>query len=470
MNRLQKSLILIAAIAVPAAAHSTFAPVPESLCFASGATTYQIAHNAAGARLPHQDCRCFGPRRSADATGRSRRDRRFRPGRRLQRHGPRPCRSSTPIRTVTLDAGTAKPDVTVNLSADAAASDYKIYVHSVRYLAAGRRGAARRDVEDRPAARSDRIQSPPTADRFDAVSAASTMPAVRRPRLKGNRKVPRAKIPANTVNKSGRRELARPNLWGQGDRRSMQVRPVTGTPRKRYRFVRRLMQALLRWTFIVIGALATASVLFAHLYRVNESIYDPSLFAIGDRRPVLPALRRHADGAVAQQPSRHGTQARQDPLRGAGRQHLGIEGGGGAGHEPARSPGRSDRPPRQPGPHHLRQRRLLRLDRRGARGAARHHRCAAVAAAGPHERAAGRHAAARRADHDRRRRALARLARRRGLGREGRARRSPKRRPRRHRPHRGRARAGARRATPPRPRAAPSRASSPWCRTRSARR
>jgi PAS domain S-box-containing protein len=61
----------------------------------------------------------------------------------------------------------------------------------------------------------------------------------------------------------------------------MQVRPVTGTPRQRYRFVRRLMLALLRWTFIVIGALATATVLFAHLYRVNESIYDPSLFAIG---------------------------------------------------------------------------------------------------------------------------------------------------------------------------------------------
>ena len=61
----------------------------------------------------------------------------------------------------------------------------------------------------------------------------------------------------------------------------MQVRPVTGTPRKRYRLVRRLIEGTLRWTFIVIGALATASVLFSHLYRVNESIYDPSLFAIG---------------------------------------------------------------------------------------------------------------------------------------------------------------------------------------------
>ena len=44
---------------------------------------------------------------------------------------------------------------------------------------------------------------------------------------------------------------------------------------------------------------------------------------------------------------RHGAQARQDALRGAGRQHLGAEGGRGAGHEPARGAGRSDRPPRQ---------------------------------------------------------------------------------------------------------------------------
>ena len=61
----------------------------------------------------------------------------------------------------------------------------------------------------------------------------------------------------------------------------MQVRPVTGTPRQRYHHVRRLMQGLLRWTFIVIGALATATVLFSYLYHVNEEFYDPSLFAIG---------------------------------------------------------------------------------------------------------------------------------------------------------------------------------------------
>jgi len=133
MNRLQKSLILVAAIAIPAAAHSTFAPTKETLCFASGATTYQIARNA-----PAPDFRI----KIADASAS--------PDLRMQLvdsaemadfvlvddfsgKEPAPCRSSTPIQTVTLDADTAAPDVTVNLSADPAQSDYKIYVHSMRY-------------------------------------------------------------------------------------------------------------------------------------------------------------------------------------------------------------------------------------------------------------------------------------------------------------------------------------------------
>ena len=133
MNRTQKVLILVAAVAVPAAAHSTFAPTKESLCFASGATTYQIARNA-----PAPDFRI----KIADDAAR--------PDLRMQLvesaemadfvlvddfsgKEQAPCRSSTPIRTVTLDAEAAKPDVTVNLSADTSASDYKIYVHSVRF-------------------------------------------------------------------------------------------------------------------------------------------------------------------------------------------------------------------------------------------------------------------------------------------------------------------------------------------------
>jgi hypothetical protein len=137
MNRLQKSLILAAVIAVPAAAHSTFAPTRESLCFASGATTYQIARNApapdyrikladgtAGADQ-HPDLRMQLVDRAEladfvlvdDFSGREQ----------------APCRSATPIRTVTVDTAMAKPDVTIALSTDAALPDYKIYVHSVRF-------------------------------------------------------------------------------------------------------------------------------------------------------------------------------------------------------------------------------------------------------------------------------------------------------------------------------------------------
>ena len=133
VNRTHKMLILAAAVAVPAAAHSTFAPTRESLCFASGAATYQIARNAPA---PDYRIRVAGNASRADL--------------RMQvvdsaemadfvlvddfsgkEQGS--CRSATPIRTVTLDADTVTPDVTVNLSADATASDYKIYVHSVRF-------------------------------------------------------------------------------------------------------------------------------------------------------------------------------------------------------------------------------------------------------------------------------------------------------------------------------------------------
>ena len=137
MNRLQKSLVLAAVIAIPAAAHSTFAPTKESLCFASGATTYQIARNA-----PASDYRI----KIADGAARPE----LRPDLHMQLvdraeladfvlvddfsgKEQAPCRSSTPIRTVTLDTDTEKPDVTIALSAEAALPDYKIYVHSVRF-------------------------------------------------------------------------------------------------------------------------------------------------------------------------------------------------------------------------------------------------------------------------------------------------------------------------------------------------
>jgi hypothetical protein len=133
VNRIQKTLILVAAVALPAAAHSTFAPTRETLCFASGATTYQIARNTAapdfririadGSAKPDLRMRLVDSAELAD----------FVLVDDFSAREQAPCRSSTPIRTVALDADTAKPDVTVTLSADAAVSDYKIYVHSVRF-------------------------------------------------------------------------------------------------------------------------------------------------------------------------------------------------------------------------------------------------------------------------------------------------------------------------------------------------
>src|ERR1700759_4270284 len=72
-----------------------------------------------------------------------------------------------------------------------------------------------------------------------------------------------------------------PAPWGPGERRLMQVRPVSTTPRKSYHAIRRTLLAMLRWTFVIIGAATAATVLFSYLFHVNESIYDPSLFAIG---------------------------------------------------------------------------------------------------------------------------------------------------------------------------------------------
>jgi hypothetical protein len=133
VNRIQKTFILFAALAVPAAAHSTFAPAKQNLCFASGAATYQIARDATA---PDFRVRIT--------------DRTEAPDLRMQlvdrpeladfvlvddfsADGQAPCRSATPIRTVALDAETATPDVTVRVSAEAGAADYRIYVHSVRF-------------------------------------------------------------------------------------------------------------------------------------------------------------------------------------------------------------------------------------------------------------------------------------------------------------------------------------------------
>ena len=61
------------------------------------------------------------------------------------------------------------------------------------------------------------------------------------------------------------------------------MRRRDSTNRMRRHFYRgiRVIMLLVRWSFLVLGALTASSVLFVYLYSVNEDVYDPSLFAIG---------------------------------------------------------------------------------------------------------------------------------------------------------------------------------------------
>jgi hypothetical protein len=130
VNRLQKSMLLIAVIALPAAGHSAFAP-KDLTCFTSGAATYQIAPNAI---TPDFRVRIAGEAAAADL--------------RMQlvdrpeladfvlvddfsAGGSGSCRSATPIRTVQL--AEEAPDVTVRLSAAPGPADFTLYVHSARF-------------------------------------------------------------------------------------------------------------------------------------------------------------------------------------------------------------------------------------------------------------------------------------------------------------------------------------------------
>jgi hypothetical protein len=136
VTRLQKALLLIAGIAIPAAAHSAFAPkeseTRKTACFASGAATYRIAPDAAA---PDYRIRIDGKVARADLQMRL-----------VDRAemadfvlvddfsgAASACRSSTRIRTVQWQADTELPDVTVRLTADPGPADYTLYVHSARF-------------------------------------------------------------------------------------------------------------------------------------------------------------------------------------------------------------------------------------------------------------------------------------------------------------------------------------------------
>ena len=90
----------------------------------------------------------------------------------------------------------------------------------------------------------------------------------------------------------------------------------------------------------------------------------------------------------------------------------------------SRGPGRRHRAPRRRGPHHFRQRRVLRARRRAARGAGRQRVRPGRDRARRHRAQARRHPGARSEDRRPRRHALDRLARRGGAAAPGRCRRA----------------------------------------------
>ena len=133
VNRIRSVLILTAAFAVTAAAHHMTAVPKQPPCFASGASTYQIVSNSAAPdyriRIDDQaaqpDLRMQLVDRAEHADFVLVDD--FNDGE------PRTCNSSTPIRIIAHDGATGRPDVTVQLSADTKAANYRIYVRSARF-------------------------------------------------------------------------------------------------------------------------------------------------------------------------------------------------------------------------------------------------------------------------------------------------------------------------------------------------
>jgi hypothetical protein len=130
VNRIQKIVAAIAIVAVPAAAYSALAP-QQSACFTSGTASYRI--------VPGADTPDFRIKIAGDSA---------RPDLRMQlvdraeiadvvlvddgSDEESGC-GSLRVRTVTVDAGARRPDVTVALTTDADAADYRLYVRSVRF-------------------------------------------------------------------------------------------------------------------------------------------------------------------------------------------------------------------------------------------------------------------------------------------------------------------------------------------------
>jgi hypothetical protein len=132
MNPLHRTFALFLVIAVPAAAHSYFIASAKP-CFTAGRDTYQIVQNTLspdyrikiGAEPAQSDLRVVVVDLPEQADFAIVDD--------VNAAAGDACKAAGPVRTIRVDANYAKPDVSVALTRDSEAPDYRIYVHSARY-------------------------------------------------------------------------------------------------------------------------------------------------------------------------------------------------------------------------------------------------------------------------------------------------------------------------------------------------
>jgi hypothetical protein len=132
VDRLRKTLVLVALVATPVAAHSMFATT-DNLCFASGASTYKLSPKASspdfrvrfdnGAAQPDLRIRLVDSAEIAD----------FALADDFSGADSSPCQPSTPIKTIAIDRDGNDPAIVVAMAAEMTHPDYRIYVHSARY-------------------------------------------------------------------------------------------------------------------------------------------------------------------------------------------------------------------------------------------------------------------------------------------------------------------------------------------------
>jgi hypothetical protein len=132
MNMLQKTLVLVSLIAVPAGAQSFFA-TPKTPCFTAGSWTYQLSSKdkTPDYRIKIQSEAATADLRMQMVDAPETAD--FVIADDIDSNENNLCKAVGGLKTVRIDADETTPDVTVMLSRDAATPDYKLYVHSARF-------------------------------------------------------------------------------------------------------------------------------------------------------------------------------------------------------------------------------------------------------------------------------------------------------------------------------------------------